>query len=99
MPRPSTRNLSEATRDKFSDLIARQTQALTVRERAYHTLLAAQKRRTETIAQLDAEVDDARRELAEADAELVARLGLEQAAELTGTPRTVLAKIAKAART
>ena len=98
MPRPSTRNLSEATRETFAGIVARQTAALAQRERAYTALTTAQERRAETTATLDAEVDRARRALALADAELVACFGLDQAAELTGIPPPVLAKIAKAAR-
>jgi putative heme iron utilization protein len=98
VPRPSTRNLSETTRETFAGIVSRQTATLAERERAYTALTKAQERRAETIATLDAEVDHVRRALAQADAELVDCFGLDQAAELTGTPAPVLAKIAKAAR-
>ena len=98
MPRPSTRNLSETTRETFAGIVARQTAALAERERVYTALIRAQERRAQTVAALDAEVDQVRRALAQADAELVDCFGLDQAAELIGTPAPVLAKVAKAAR-
>lgn len=98
MPRPSTRNLSEAARETFAEIVARQTAALAQRERAYTALTKAEERRAGTTATLDAEVDQAHRALVQADAELVACFGLDQAAELTGTPAPVLAKIARATR-
>lgn len=98
MPRPSTRSLSEATRETYAEIVARQTAALARREHAHSALVAAQQRRAETTAALDAQVEQAQRAVAEADAELVALFGVEQASELTGTPAPALAKLARSGR-
>lgn len=99
MSRPSTRNLSETTRETLTGIVARQTAAVAQRERAYDALARLTRRRSEAIERLDAELAAARQVLDEADAELVARFGLEQAAELTGILPEVLRKLTKAART
>ena len=99
MPRPSARNLSDATRETFAGIVARQTATLAQRQRAYDSLANLTRRRSETVAKLDAELTSARQVLDEADAELVGLFGLEQAAELTGIAPEALRKLTKVMRT
>lgn len=98
MPRPSRRNIPA---DQLAQ--ARAHQAALLDALAQRTLFAsrlalAEEKRDKTLAELEAGIIGARHDLTVAELRLVDLLGVEAAAEMTGTPLADLRRAVKEAQ-
>ena len=98
MPRPSRRNIPA---DQLAQ--ARAHQASLLDALAQRTLFAsrlalAEEKRGKTLAELEAAIIGARHDLTVAELRLVDLLGVEAAAEMTGTPLADLRRAVKEAQ-
>lgn len=98
MPRPSRRNIPA---DQLAH--ARAHQAALLDALAQRTLFAsclalAEEKREKTLAELEAAIIGARHDLTVAELRLVDLLGVEAAAEMTGTPLADLRRAVKEAQ-
>jgi hypothetical protein len=95
MPRASRRRIPD---EQFAQLrSSHQAQLDALAERSYYAdqLSTAEARRAEKVAELDAEVAGARHDLFVADMRLADLIGVEAAAEMTGTPVAELRRAVK----
>lgn len=98
MPRPSRRNIPADQLDQARAHQAALLDALAQRTLFASRLALAEEKRDKTLAELEAGIIGARHDLTVAELRLVDLVGVEAAAEMTGTPLADLRRAAKEAQ-